>query len=116
MNGLQSVLDSSNTSHMPKSRLVWKKEPEEDFEGALAFLSLGMSKAKAAKLISKLRRTKPIEYAAKDLLRVSGLPLLPREEGVSRCLSDNLGHQRHRDEPSKRNQLSRFISIVWQRV
>jgi hypothetical protein len=81
MNGLQSVLDNSNISHMPKSRLVWKKEPEEeDFEGALAFLSLGMSKAKAAKLISKLRRTKPIEYAAKDLLRASGLSLLSRKE------------------------------------
>lgn len=81
MKGLQSVLDNSNISHVPKSRLVWKKEPEEeDFEGALAFLSLGVSKAKAAKLISKLRRTKSIEYAAKDLLRASGLPLLPREE------------------------------------
>jgi len=66
MKRLQSVLDNSNISHMPKSRLIWKKEPEEeDFKGALAFLSLGMSKARAAKLISKLRRTKPIEYAAK---------------------------------------------------
>ena len=35
MKGLQSVLDNSNISHVPKSRLVWKKEPEEDFEGAL---------------------------------------------------------------------------------
>jgi hypothetical protein len=50
---------------MPKSRLVWKNEPEEDFKGVLAFLSLGMPKAKTAKLISKLRRAKSIEYAAK---------------------------------------------------
>lgn len=66
---------------MPKSRLAWKKKPEEeDFAGALSFLSLIFSQIKSQNLVRALRKAKMVEYAAKDLLRASKLPLLPREE------------------------------------
>ncbi len=66
---------------MPKSRLTWKKKPEEeDFAGALSFLSLIFSQIKSQNLVRALRKAKTVEYAAKDLLRASKLPLLPREE------------------------------------
>jgi hypothetical protein len=66
---------------MSKQQPVWKKKPEdEDFAGALHFLSLALPAVKAKKLVQSLRKTKPIELAAKDLLRASNLPLLPRDE------------------------------------
>lgn len=66
---------------MAKSQLAWKKKPEdEDYAGALSFLSLILPAAKSAKLVNALRKTKTVEYAAKDLLRASHLPLLSREE------------------------------------
>jgi len=66
---------------MAKRRLHWKKKPEaEDFDGASNFLLLLYSNAKAAELLRGLRKAKPVEQAAKDLLRASGLPLLARDE------------------------------------
>ena len=66
---------------MPKARLTWKKKPEEDdFAGALSFLSLIVSPAKSQSLVRALRKAKTVKYAAKDLLRASELPLLSREE------------------------------------
>ena len=66
---------------MPKSRLSWKKKPEEeDYAGALSFLSLILPAAKSEKLVTSLRNAKTTDYAAKDLLRASDLPLLSREE------------------------------------
>jgi hypothetical protein len=66
---------------MSKQPPVWKKKPEdEDFAGALHFLSLVLPAVKAKKLVQSLRKTKTIELAAKDLLRASNLPLLPRDE------------------------------------
>ncbi len=66
---------------MPKSRLSWKKKPEEeDYAGALSFLSLILPAAKSEKLVTSLRKAKITDYAAKDLLRASDLPLLSREE------------------------------------
>ena len=66
---------------MAKQQPVWKKKPEdEDFAGALHFLSLVLPGAKARKLVQSMRKTKTIELAAKDLLRASNLPLLPSDE------------------------------------
>ena len=66
---------------MPKSRLSWKKKPEEeDYAGALSFLSLILPAAKSEKLVTSLRKAKTTDYTAKDLLRASDLPLLSREE------------------------------------
>jgi hypothetical protein len=66
---------------MAKQRAVWKSKPEsEDYDGARRYLSLLYSDAEVAKLLRALRKAKTSEYAAKDLLRASDLPLLPRDE------------------------------------
>jgi hypothetical protein len=66
---------------MSKRRPIWKKKPEaEDYHGALAFLSLICSDIEAKKLVHALRKSRTIKHAAKDLLRASALPLLPRDE------------------------------------
>jgi hypothetical protein len=66
---------------MAKPRLVWKRNPEsEDYDGAHRYLSLLYSDAEAAKLSRALRAAKTSEYPAKDLLRASDLPLLPRDD------------------------------------
>jgi hypothetical protein len=66
---------------MSKQKLVWNKKPEaEDYQGALNFLLLIYSDAKAHRLLRLFHRAKTIEHAAKDLLRGSNLPLLSRED------------------------------------
>ena len=66
---------------MPKAKLVWKKKPEaDDLTAAQTYLSLICSRAKCKKLVGAMEHAKTIEHAAKDLLRASRLPLLPREE------------------------------------
>ena len=60
----------------------WKDEPEEqDLPAAQSFLSLLVGPAEAAKLVKGLRKKQPLTlYAAKDILRASGLPLLGLDE------------------------------------
>jgi hypothetical protein len=66
---------------MSKQPPIWKKKPEDaDFEGAVRFLSLVLPAVKAKKLVHSMRKTKAIEFAAKDLLRASNLALLPPDE------------------------------------
>lgn len=66
---------------MAKTQLRWKKKPEaEDYTGAGNYLSLLCSEGKAKKLVRALREAPTIKRAAKDLLRASRLPLLPRDE------------------------------------
>ena len=66
---------------MSKKTLTWKRQPEErDYDAAAAYLSLIFPRRQANALVRALRKG-PIETrAAKDLLRASGLPLLPRNE------------------------------------
>lgn len=72
---------SCDNSPMSKEKLLWKKRPEaDDYRAAASFLSLTLSSSRANALV-RLLRTAPItERSAKDLLRASGLPLLPRDE------------------------------------
>lgn len=66
---------------MSKSRLKWsEKEEDADFEAAFKFLSLLCSDRKARALVKSLRGAKPLDHAAKDVLRAAGLPLLPSDE------------------------------------
>jgi hypothetical protein len=53
---------------------------EEDFDAAVKFLSLLCSDTKAKALVKRLRDSKLIEHAAKDLMRAAHLPLLPSDE------------------------------------
>jgi hypothetical protein len=66
---------------MSKKALIWKKAPERgDYAAAGAFLSLIFRSSRAKSLAGALRTAPKTEYSAKDLLRASGLPLLPRNE------------------------------------
>lgn len=60
----------------------WKDDPEErDFPAAESYLSLLVGPETAAKLAKALRKQqKLVDYAAKDLLRASNLPLLPPDD------------------------------------
>ena len=58
----------------------WKAEPEEhDFPAALDYLTLVLPDGAAKSLVDRLRRAEITHRKAKDLLRASGLALLPRD-------------------------------------
>jgi hypothetical protein len=64
-----------------KPDLKWsEQEEDEDFDAAFKYLSLLCPDTKAHALAKSLRGSKPIDHAAKDLLRAAQLPLLPRDE------------------------------------
>jgi hypothetical protein len=60
----------------------WKDEPEEhDFPDAESYLSLLVGHDAAAELAKALRKEQTLQhYAAKDILRAAGLPLLPPDD------------------------------------
>ena len=60
----------------------WKDEPEaQDFPAAESYLSLLIRPAAAAKLVKALRKQQTLQhYAAKDILRAAGLPLLAPDD------------------------------------
>jgi hypothetical protein len=65
---------------MAQSTPVWMEAPEEhDFPAALDYLTLIMSDKQAAAAVEALRRAPLIHRKAKDLLRASRLPLLPKD-------------------------------------
>ena len=58
----------------------WKSDPDDhDFPAALSYLSLLIDEVAAKKLADALRGAPTLIYRAKDLLRASGLSLLPEE-------------------------------------
>ena len=66
---------------MSKAKVKWTNNGEaEDFDAAANYLSLLTSDARAQALIRDLRKARPAEHAATDLLRAAQLPLLPRDE------------------------------------
>jgi hypothetical protein len=66
---------------MPKHPKLWKQKPEaKDFSAGQHYLSLIHPTRQVKRLVHALRSAKTVEYIAKDLLRASALPLLPREE------------------------------------
>ena len=66
---------------MPKTRReLWKTEPDErDFPAALDYLSLIVAQERAERVVELLRTAGSMHRKAKDLLRASRLPLLPRD-------------------------------------
>ena len=73
----------------------WKDEPEgQDFPAAESYLSLLVGTDTAARLAKALRKKHHLRrYAAKDLLRAAGLPLLGSEdsEGAADLKKGKLG-------------------------
>jgi hypothetical protein len=60
---------------------LWKNEPDDhDYPAAQSYLSLCVDAAKAAELVKRLRKAPVETYKAKDLLRSSGLSLLPLDD------------------------------------
>ena len=60
-----------------KVSIKWLSDPEdEDYRGALAYLSLLYDKRVAKTYFRKLKRASVSEFKAKDIFRASGLPLL----------------------------------------
>ncbi|MGD0558492.1 MAG: hypothetical protein ABSA93_26385 [Streptosporangiaceae bacterium] len=60
----------------------WKDEPEDqDFPAANSYLSLLVGPDVAAKMAKSLRKQQTLQnYAAKDILRAAGLPLLSPDD------------------------------------
>jgi hypothetical protein len=60
----------------------WKDEPEaQDFPAAKSYLSLLVGRSAAGKLAKTLRKEQSLDYfAAKDILRAAGLPLLGADD------------------------------------
>lgn len=56
----------------------WKEDPDqEDYPAAVSFLTLLVGRESARKLVKALRKGDDLpRFAAKDILRASGLPLL----------------------------------------
>lgn len=66
---------------MAGKKHLWTKKPEStDYQAARRFLSLIYPGDRPQKLVRVMRKAKTVEQVAKDLLRASGLPLLPRAE------------------------------------
>lgn len=59
---------------------LWMDKPEaHDYAAAKDYLSLVADDKLAAALAARLRRAKLVRRKAKDILRASGLPVLPRD-------------------------------------
>ena len=59
---------------------IWLANPEEhDFPAAQDYLELLMTAEEASLFITNLKKAKTIIKKAKDILRASSLPLLPKE-------------------------------------
>lgn len=62
------------------NQVKWLAEPEaQDYPAAANYLNLLADQDLAAGLITRLRATPISQQKAKDLLRASGLPLLPED-------------------------------------
>lgn len=68
----------------------WKDDPEEqDFPAAESYLSLLIGPDLAARLAKALRKEQKLQhFAAKDILRAAGLPLLSADDSE---VSEDLG-------------------------
>lgn len=67
---------------------IWLSDPEaHDFPAAQDYLELLMTEKEAALLVKQLQKATTKNKKAKDILRASSLPLLPKE---NRHVSDNL--------------------------
>ena len=60
------------------SKVTWKTEPDQyDYPAAASYLSLIATTDQINDLIDQLKTAPLSHYKAKDMLRASGLPLLP---------------------------------------
>lgn len=61
-------------------QVIWLKEPEDhDFPAASDYLDLHFGKEKVNRIIYELKSSPTIKKKAKDILRASRLPMLPKD-------------------------------------
>jgi hypothetical protein len=71
---------------MAKKRKIWLDEPEEhNFPAAADYLDLHFNNVITGHLVDNLRDVNTIVKKAKDILRASGLPLLPKDNIHVKC-------------------------------
>jgi hypothetical protein len=71
-------LATADTDGQPVVPVRWLESPQShDYPAAAAYLSLLAGKSRTRALVAALRRAPIQHYKAKDILRASGLPLLP---------------------------------------
>lgn len=62
------------------STIKWLRTPEaHDYTAAVDFLSLITSPANARRIAGELQNSSVVEFKAKDILRASRLPMLPKD-------------------------------------
>jgi hypothetical protein len=77
---MRPLRESNPKGHRMAVDDIWKTQPEaHDYPAAQNYLTLVMDETIAKKVVVALRRAKTEHRAAKDVLRASQLPLLPRE-------------------------------------
>jgi hypothetical protein len=60
--------------------IKWEDDPEDhDYPAATAYLSLLLSEAATAEVVRGLQAATTVQRKAKDILRASGLALLPKD-------------------------------------
>jgi hypothetical protein len=83
---------STNT----KPAIKWLDKPQKhDYLAARSYLSLVMAARAAKELAARLKAAKMTEFAAKDIFRASGLPLLGHDNShVEKVRGQILGHEK----------------------
>jgi uncharacterized protein (DUF1015 family) len=88
---------------MSKKLAIWLENPEEhDFPAAADYLDLHFTKPKVEKLVLSLRGSETIKKKAKDILRASQLPMLPK---------DNIHVKRNLKKVKKGEKLSPVLLV-----
>src|SRR5690242_9017077 len=63
---------------MPTKKVHWKREPDShDYPAAVAYLSMVVPRLLAEATAAELQEATIVTYKAKDILRASGLEVLP---------------------------------------
>jgi len=94
-------------------RIVWKEEPDEhDYPAAESYLSLLAQPTAVETTVAALRTASLTHYKAKDILRASGLPLLPaNDHHVGKDLAKVMAGQRLSPVLLVRGALSRGFPL-----
>ena len=75
-----------------KMKIEWLDEPEEhNYPAALSYLSLIYNEQKATTCIKKMKRSRILEFKAKDIFRASGLSLLGISNAHVGVVADEIG-------------------------
>lgn len=77
---LPGAPEGDGVASVASPALRWLDMPaRHDYGAARSFLSLNLGKKTVDRIVRKLAHTKCVRFKAKDILRASNLPLLPRD-------------------------------------